>query len=135
MIRLARLPEAELDDFFKLAVGWTKAKDPEERQSYLRAMDEILAQAPITTTPMPLEREPRIASPGLKKWAEHVGARIRSLREQAGLTQAQLAERAGLTQSHVSRLENAEHSATHLTLEKLAKALDVPVRELDVCLD
>lgn len=71
----------------------------------------------------------------LKAWAEHVGRKIQELRKAAGLTQVQLAERAGLPQSHISRLENAEHSATNLTLEKLAGALGVSVGDIDPCAD
>ena len=41
------------------------------------------------------------------------------------MTQSQLARAAGLTQAHVSRMENADLSATHLTLAKIARALEV----------
>ena len=73
--------------------------------------------------------------PGLKRWAEHVGGTIRTLRKKAGMTQADLARVTGLTQSHLSRLENAEHSATYLTLTKIAKALGVEVGAIDPCTD
>jgi len=56
-----------------------------------------------------------------RKWAEHVGKKIKEFREQAQLTQVQLAEKAGLPQSHISRLEIAESSATHLTLKMTLK--------------
>ncbi|MDR3619872.1 MAG: helix-turn-helix transcriptional regulator [Paludisphaera borealis] len=91
---------------------------------------EILSQAPSRSTPMPLGDDAPM-KPGLKKWADHVGGKIRELRERAGLNQSELAEKAGLTQSHVSRLENAAHSATHVTLEKIATALGVPVADID----
>ena len=57
---------------------------------------------------------------GLKKWATHVGNKIKDFREKAEMTQTDLAKKAGLPQSHISRLENAEHTPTNLTLVKIA---------------
>lgn len=128
--RVSTLPPADRDDLFELLDGWRKAGDAEERRSIHRAMEEILAQAPIGVTPMPLD-EPAPLTRGLKAWTEHVGRTIKELRERAGLNQTELAERAGLRQSHISRLENAEHSPTHLTLEKIAQALGVEVGTID----
>jgi DNA-binding XRE family transcriptional regulator len=132
--RIGSLPKPDRDELFELLQEWRQADDPEEQRSVRRAMEEILAQIPIRTKPLssaagePMSRR-------LKAWAEHVGRRIRELREKAGLNQAELAEKAGLTQPHISRLENAEYSATNLTLEKIAKALGVRVGDLDPCVD
>lgn len=132
--RIGSLPKADRDDLFELLQEWRKTENAEEQESIHRAMEEILAQVPTTTKPLfPVEEES--LSRGLKPWAEHVGQRIRVLRTQGGITQSDLASRAGLPQSHISRLENAEHSATHLTLEKIANALGVPVGEIDPCAD
>ncbi|OHB75234.1 MAG: hypothetical protein A2W31_11590 [Planctomycetes bacterium RBG_16_64_10] len=62
-----------------------------------------------------------------------VSAKIRDCRKAAGLTQQQLEEKTGLPQSHISRLENGEHSPSHATLEKIAKALNMPVTMFDPC--
>ena len=132
--RIGTLPRADRDDLFELLQAWRNAQEPEEQQSLQEAMEEILAQMPITVRSMPLGDPPHLAR-GLKPWAEHVGTAIRKLREGAGFSQAQLAEQAGLTQSHVSRLENAEHSATNLTLEKIAKALGTTIAQIDPCAD
>ena len=40
------------------------------------------------------------------------------------MTQGELADKAGIPQSHVSRLETGKHVPTHLTIEKLAEALE-----------
>ena len=94
-------------------------------------MEEILiGPVPVPSQPLPLPEVVPEAS-GLKKWSEHVGGRIKERREGLGFTQADLASKAGLTQSHISRLESATHSATHKTLEKIAQALGVQVRDLD----
>ncbi len=130
--RIGSLPKAERDDLFELLQEWRKADTTEEQESIHHAMEEILAQVPIATKPL-FRNEQEPLSRGLKPWAEHVGQKIRELRANAGLTQNDLASRAGLPQSHISRLENAEHSATHFTLEKIAKALGVPVDEIDPC--
>lgn len=132
--RIGSLPQADRDELFELLQAWRKASDPEEQQSIRRAMEEVLAQIPVSVKSMELPRE-KALSRGLSGWAEHVGKRIKELREKAGLTQVQLAEKAGLPQSHVSRLENAEHSATNMTLEKISRALGVSVGEIDPCAD
>jgi DNA-binding XRE family transcriptional regulator len=132
--RIGSLPKPDRDDLFELLQEWRKADNVEEQESIHHAMEEVLAQVPATTRPFfPNEEEP--LSRGLKRWAEHVGQKIRDIRTQAGFTQSDLASRAGLPQSHISRLENAEHSATHLTLEKIANALGVPVGEIDPSAD
>ena len=132
--RIGSLSKPDRDDLFELLQAWRSASDPEEQLSIRRAMEEVLAQTPITFKALPLAEE-RPLSRGLKPWAEHVGKRIKELREKRGLNQAQLADEAGLTQSHISRLENAEHSATNLTLGKIARALGVSIGDLDPCAD
>jgi transcriptional regulator with XRE-family HTH domain len=52
-----------------------------------------------------------------------VGARIRSAREKAGLTQFELAELAGLTRQHLQRIEAGTTNPTIGTLYRLAKRL------------
>lgn len=51
------------------------------------------------------------------------GARLRSLREGAELTQAQLAERAEMQPTALARLERGEREPTWPTVLKLAEAL------------
>lgn len=133
--RIGLLPKPDRDDLFELLQEWRKADDPEEQRCIRRAMEEVLAQIPVTIKPMPLPNERPPLERGLKAWAEHVGRRIRELRERAKLTQAQLAEKAGLPQSHICRLEKAEHCATHKTLEKIATALGIDTGTIDPCVD
>jgi transcriptional regulator with XRE-family HTH domain len=59
-----------------------------------------------------------------------VPARLRFLREQAGLTQVQLAERAGLHLSAVTRFEQGVRSPTLESASALASALGVKVDDL-----
>jgi transcriptional regulator with XRE-family HTH domain len=71
------------------------------------------------------------SSEGLQHWMGFISERIRHFRELAGLTQQEHAEKTGLRQSHISRLEQAHHSPSALTLEKIAGALGIAVSELD----
>lgn len=129
--RIGSLSKADRDDLFELLQEWRKTDDPEDRKSIRRAMEEILAQIPIELKPMAL---PKHELSGLSKsWAVHVGRQIRALRKKARLTQEQLAAKANLPQAHISRLENAEHTATYKTLEKIANALGAAVGEIDPC--
>ncbi len=58
-----------------------------------------------------------------------IGARIKELRKQAGLTQEQLAERVGLDSRHLSRLEVGRHFPSLDSLERIASTLNVPLVE------
>jgi transcriptional regulator with XRE-family HTH domain len=64
-----------------------------------------------------------------------LGMRIKRLRVAKGLTQEQLAKKVGVSRVHVANLESTDRAAHHrtpslATLEKLAKALGVPVTAL-----
>lgn len=52
-----------------------------------------------------------------------MGAKIRQLREQAGLTQKQLAEAVGVDQSAVARWENEENNPTAARIMQIADVL------------
>lgn len=128
--RIGKMSKTDLDDLYDLLLSWRDTEDLDEKKSIRRAMEEILSQTPIEVVSLDSTLGDTIPTE-LQKWSEQVGKTIRSLRETAGLNQTQFAEKAGLTQSHISRLENAEHSATHKTLEKIAAALGVHIRDVD----
>ena len=65
-----------------------------------------------------------------KRFAQHFGANIRTLREEQGLSQESLAVKAGLHRTHVSLIERAQRSARLETIEQLAKALGVQPSDL-----
>ena len=132
--RIETLDPQDQKDLFALMMAHHKTKDKDERGGIRLAMIEILTQGQVKATPLPLTKDTEPPE-GATKWAIHVGTKIRTLRTKARLTQVQLAELAGLPQSHISRIENAEHTATYLTLQKIAKALGVEVGEIDPCAD
>ncbi|HLV60456.1 MAG TPA: helix-turn-helix transcriptional regulator [Fredinandcohnia sp.] len=56
--------------------------------------------------------------------------RIRSLRQEAGLTQVELAERAGISNEFLSRIEHASGTPSLDTLARLARGLGIGLCEL-----
>ena len=59
-----------------------------------------------------------------------MGATIKRLREAKGLSQAVLGRRARITREYVNRLEAGRYDPTVGTLQRIARALGVPVTEL-----
>jgi transcriptional regulator with XRE-family HTH domain len=55
------------------------------------------------------------------------GAAIRSLREKDGYSQTAFAAAVGMTQANLSRIETEEQAARVVTLNRIARALRVPV--------
>jgi len=56
-----------------------------------------------------------------------IGERIRNLREKKGLTQGDIEERSGLLRCYTSRVENGHTVPSLETIEKIARALEVPL--------
>jgi ribosome-binding protein aMBF1 (putative translation factor) len=127
--RIARLSEDDRRDLYELVKELPSARSAEDLEAVRTAMVEILDQEPVKSQRLEMAEEER--PPRLQRWVDYISARIRELRIAAGLTQTQLAERSGLPQSHISRLEAAQHSPSHATLQKLAAALNIHVNELD----
>lgn len=62
--------------------------------------------------------------------AKTVGQRIRNNRTSLKLSQEALAELSGFHYSYIGQLERGEKNATIETIEKIAKALDIPLSKL-----
>jgi transcriptional regulator with XRE-family HTH domain len=62
--------------------------------------------------------------------APPIGARIRQLRGEKGLSQGDIEKRAGLLRCYISRVENGYKTPSIETLERFASALDVPLYRL-----
>ncbi len=133
ILRIDGLSGADRDDLLELARALHVNQDRDERDEIIEAMAEIIAgPSTVTSTPMTMLAELPLEG-GLRKLAEHMGSKIRELRERAELTQAELADRAGLGQPHISRIEAGSMSPTHKTIKKIADALAVEVGEIDPC--
>ena len=64
-----------------------------------------------------------------------VGMRLRSYRQQKGMTQEELAEKAELHPTYIGQVERGEKNATLESIAKIAAALDVPLSQLFEKLD
>jgi DNA-binding XRE family transcriptional regulator len=62
--------------------------------------------------------------------AVRIGRRLRELREEKGLTAYEIARRSGIHRPNISRMESGKHVPTVDTLDRLARALGVPVAAL-----
>ena len=60
----------------------------------------------------------------------NIGDRLRTLREAKNFTQGEIEKRTGLLRTYVSRVENGNAVPSVYTLEKLARALEVPIYQL-----
>ncbi len=59
-----------------------------------------------------------------------IGDRLRELREQKHLSQGDIEKRTGLLRCYISRVENGHTVPAIETLEKLARAMEVPLYQL-----
>ena len=59
-----------------------------------------------------------------------IGDRLRELREEKKLSQGDIEERTGLLRCYISRVENGHTVPAVETLEKFARALEVPMYQL-----
>ena len=58
------------------------------------------------------------------------GQRVQELRKKRNLSQEQLAEMAGVHRTYIGMVERAEKNITLRNIKKIAKALDVNIKEL-----
>jgi transcriptional regulator with XRE-family HTH domain len=59
-----------------------------------------------------------------------IGDRLRAIREQKKLSQGDIEHRCGLLRCYISRVENGHTVPSIETLEKMARALEVPLYQL-----
>jgi transcriptional regulator with XRE-family HTH domain len=58
------------------------------------------------------------------------GARLREIREEAGISQEKLAEEAGVHRTYVSSVERGKRNVSLVNIERFAAALGVKMGEL-----
>src|SRR5579863_5594845 len=59
-----------------------------------------------------------------------IGERLRTLRDEKGLSQGDIEKRTGMLRCYISRVENGHTVPALETLEKFAHAMEVPLYEL-----
>ena len=130
--RIERLPGEDRDDLFRLVQVLLIKPCREEQEAAVAGIMEILEQRPVTVQQLLSGRKKALS---LQPWLDWVSRQIREHRTAAGMTQDQLAKLSGLPQSHISRIENARLSPSRVTLERVARALDVPIDTFDLADD
>ena len=58
------------------------------------------------------------------------GDKVRELRKQKGLSQEELSFKADLHRTYIGMIERAEKNITLINIEKIAKALEIDIKEL-----
>lgn len=58
------------------------------------------------------------------------GDKVRELRKEKGLSQEELSFKADLHRTYIGMIERAEKNITLVNIEKIAKALDVTLKDL-----
>jgi transcriptional regulator with XRE-family HTH domain len=66
----------------------------------------------------------------MKTTKELLGARIKELRKAKGLSQEELSEKVGIDSKHLSRIEVGKSYPSLDTLERIANALNVEIKDL-----
>ena len=67
---------------------------------------------------------------GKKKILVAFGDKVRELRKQKGISQEELSYKADLHRTYIGMIERAEKNLTLTNIEKIAKALDVDIKNL-----
>ena len=102
-------------------------------------VSEIFAGSPPHVDPHRTEKAMQKAFVTVQQAAtqqrELFAERLKTLRNNAGLTQEQLAEKAGMSQTIITRYETAGAMPRQKAIEKLAAALDVAPAALDINID
>ncbi len=62
--------------------------------------------------------------------ASRFGDKLRRLRKERGVSQEKLADRARLHRTYVSSVERGERNVSLETIDKLARALNLPMRDI-----
>lgn len=62
--------------------------------------------------------------------AKKLGINIKRIREEKGLLQSDLCNKLGLDRAYMSKVESGKKNLTLATIERIAKALEVPMEEL-----
>ena len=101
--RLHGLSADDLADLGQLADGLMDGQIAPDSTSLQSTVFEILSPSKGGVMRMDLSADLRPAQ--LQKWVEYIRAKIKGLRDKAGMTQMELADKSGLPQSHISRLE------------------------------
>lgn len=94
-------------------------------------LDPVTMQLQSADGPNPAVVQPRPdAAPNLAVIQLQLGARVRALRDERGLTQIDLALVSGMDRSQLAAIETGRRNVTLANLARLARALGVTLSQL-----
>jgi DNA-binding XRE family transcriptional regulator len=129
--RLVSLAPDDLKRLKRLAAEFMGSPE-HERPEILQSIVELLLPdehiGGVDSTPPEIEPARREK---LDRSRQYIGSQIKLHRERAGLTQESLARKAKIPQSHVCRLERGKHVPSHITIDRIAKALKISPALID----
>jgi DNA-binding XRE family transcriptional regulator len=130
--RILGLRPTQQKRIVELVQLYQEAASEQEAIEIGEVVAEILFRDPSACTAAPLEDEQsKDKGKALDEHRAYVGRQIKKHRQRLKMSQEDLAEKAEIPQSHVCRLETGKHAPTYLTIEKLAKAMNIKPSELD----
>src|SRR5262245_61815541 len=92
---------------------------------------KLAANGATSPQPMPSAQDPHALQGARDNMLEvAIGREVRAFRNKLGITASDLARAAGLSLGMLSKIENGVTSASLTTLQRLSKALGVPVTAL-----
>lgn len=122
-----RMSCEQVSDFCELFQQYAGSQDPE----VLDTMVEFLVPPTLGKSVVFSADVQPGAAEQVDRFQSRIGAALKKLRLERGMSQEELAQKAGLKQSHVSRLEAGVHTPSDLTIQRLANALGVSPTALD----
>jgi len=84
----------------------------------------------VTTRPLAKAKPHTPDASGLEDSRLVIADRLKALREQKNMSQGDIEKRTGLRRCYISRVENGHTVPAIETLEKMARALEVPIYAL-----
>ncbi|MBI4284303.1 MAG: helix-turn-helix transcriptional regulator [Chloroflexi bacterium] len=113
-------------------VKWSLSRN----RDYIKVIQESGNQFEIPWDDVLYHCEPQYEFYKEKQFEDHgtavsqIGERVRQLRREKGYSIQTLAAKSGMKRPNLSRLEHGHHQPSLETLERIAKALEVPVVNL-----
>jgi DNA-binding XRE family transcriptional regulator len=124
------MPSEKREVLWPMFQAFDKSKCAEDKASILEAIKECMFR-PIWDNAATHLDKVDVSNMKLDQHKKYVGEQIKLRRLALSLSQDELASLAGLPQPHICRLEKGKHTATYLTIQKLAKALKTSPKMLD----
>ena len=131
---LRSLPKETAGDLVELFQQLAKENDEQLQAEIVQTIEEIVMPESMNVklrAEFELTSEDVYVRDRLTSYRQKVGETIKKRRTQLKMSEVELAEKVGISQSHICRLETGLHVPTHVTIERVASALDATPSQLD----